>query len=160
MGSRPQTVADYEPFLTLYFEEEIMGEAYFLAMAEHFPEPHQCEALSLLSKIERCVAESVRPLLTRHGLTPRSDEDLHAIGTEKIEQYSGVSWLDYMTGITEKFPVYIEDFAALARLAPAEDQELLEPFTEHEVDGIDFAEREIAGDPDSTAVLARYIESF
>ena len=37
----------YKKVLLQYFEEEIMGEAYFYKLAEHFPEAHQKERLSL-----------------------------------------------------------------------------------------------------------------
>jgi len=156
----PTLTSDYAPFLTLYFEEEIMGEAYFLGLTRYYSEPHQCEKLSLLSRIERCVADSVHPLLLRHGLNPRSDKTLHDLGLEHVERHRSTTWLEYMESITDRFPAYIEEFAALSRIAPDEDRKLLKPFTEHEVVGIEFAEREIAGAQDSAAVLTRYIQSF
>lgn len=160
MNPIAKTSSDYEPFLTLYFEEEIMGESSFLTLQDCFPEPHQCEALELLSKIERQIAEAVRPLLKRHGLTPRPDAELHAIGFKDLDRYSAMTWRDFMENITVKFPEYIDEFAALARVAPDEDQEMLKPFTDHEIVGIQFAERELAGDKDSIAVLTKYLESF
>ncbi len=160
MQNLPETHADYGPFLTLYYEEEIMGEAAFLGMREIFKEPRQREALTLLSRIERQVAESVRPLLERHGLTPRDEDELHTMGLSAIDKYWDMSWHAYMVRITETFPKYLDEFAALARVAPQDDVELLEPFFSHEEAGIEFAERELAGDPNSTEVLNEYLESF
>lgn len=154
----PETPADYAPFLTLYYEEEIMGEAFFVSLGQFFPEPHQKKKLELLSVIERCVADGVRPLLDRHGLTPRSDEELHAAGVEDIGRYKDFTWQDLLEDITTNFPGFMDEFAALARIAPDEDQELLIPFTTHEVAGIEFAEKELAGDPDSADVLTRFIQ--
>ncbi len=156
----PKDGSDYAPFLTLCFEEEIMGEAYFIGLTRYFPEPHQREKLSLLSRIERCVADSARPLLERHGLSPRSDDELHAIGAEGVIRHSGSTWRKFMEDITVTFPQYMDEFAALVRVAPSDDHVLLKPFTTHEIAGIEFAKRELNGDPDSAEILNNYIRNF
>jgi dimethylamine/trimethylamine dehydrogenase len=62
-----------------------------------------------------------------------------------------------MTYIIKRYPGYLDDFAGLENLAPAEDLPALNILTEHEVAVIEFAEMELAGDPDSMIPLNRYL---
>lgn len=50
---------DYLETLLSYYEEEISGEAYFYALADHFEER---DKLILLARIERDAAHAVEPL--------------------------------------------------------------------------------------------------
>lgn len=156
----PASASEYLPTLKLYYEEEIMGEAYFTGLARYFHKPQQQEKLMLLSSIERCVADAVRPLLDRHGVTPRSDNELHAIGLEEVYRYKNAEWHDFVENILQTFPGYMDEFAALEAIAPKEDISLLEPFTSHEVAGIEFAKKDMLGDPESTQILKDYIRKF
>ncbi len=122
-----------------------MGEAFFLGLGDYFVEPHQHEKLSLLSQIERSVVDSVRPLLTRHGLQTREDAALHAIGREHCGRFKAMTWQDFLEDITVKYPDYMVEFFALEEVAPIEDRPLLEPFTRHEIVAIAFAKLELAG---------------
>ena len=62
-----------------------------------------------------------------------------------------------MTYIIKRYPGYLDDFVGLENLAPAEDLPALSILTEHEVAVIDFAEMELAGNPDSLLPLNRYL---
>ena len=57
----------YRKTLLDYYEEEIMGEAYFDALAEHFDGEGERDKLRLLARVERRAAEVVQPLLHKHG---------------------------------------------------------------------------------------------
>lgn len=153
----PQDPSEYHATLLLFYEEEVMGEAFFAGLARKFPAPRSDRAMHLLSKMERCVVDGVLPLLDRYGLRPRSDAELHRIGSMEAEQWVTSTWQDYMTSIATKFPIFLEEFAALRRVAPEADLPLLKIFDDHEVAAIDFAKREIAGDPDSIVSLTDFI---
>ena len=89
----------YLDTVLLYFEEEIMGEAYFYGLAERFDEPGAKEKLSLLAKVERHAAEAVRPLLNKYDLVPRPETILAGLEEEQIEAHGAWSWpelIDYM----------------------------------------------------------------
>jgi len=61
---------------------------------------------------------------------------------------------------TQASEEYLDDFAGLENLAPAEDLPALILLTGHEVAVIEFAEMELAGDPDTaeaTPKLLRYL---
>ena len=57
--------SEYLDTLLKYYEDEIRGEAYFFALAEHFEER---DKVILLGKVERRAAEAVIPLLQKYEL--------------------------------------------------------------------------------------------
>ena len=146
----------YLQTLLTYYEEEVSGEAYFLGLAEYFAE-HQ--KLMLLAKVERYAAQSVLPLLEKYALIPRDESILQAEGIEAIDQHQNMGWLQFMAHIVQRYPSYLDEFWALAAMAPKEDHLALKILTDHEVAAIDFARREIAGDPDSLDSLNQYLHS-
>jgi len=147
----------YLKTLLLYYEEEIMGEAYFYGMADHFDGAAEREKLAVLAKVERRAADVVRPLVDKHGLVPRDASVLKALGEGAIGRHRHFTWRELMTHITVRFPAYLDEFAALEKMAPEDDLPLLKQLTHHEVVTIDFAHKEIAGDPDSVAPLRHYL---
>ena len=150
---------EYLETLLLYHEEEIMGEAYFRGLKRHFERDDQREKLDLLSRVERVAAESVRAPIERHGLVPRPDAELAEIGVAWIGRHETLDWRDFVADMAERYPKYLLDFEALERMAPEEDRPAIRVLNDHEVAAIEFARKELAGDPDSAAPLARYIEA-
>ncbi len=148
----------YLKTLLLYYEEEIMGEAYFYGMADHFDGAAEREKLAVLAKVERRAADVVRPLVDKHGLVPRDASVLKALGEGAIGRHRHFTWRELMTRITVRFPAYLDEFDALEKMAPEDDRPLLKQLTYPEVVTIDFAHKEIAGDPDSPAPLRRYLD--
>jgi len=144
----------YLQTLLTYYEEEVSGEAYFVGLAEHFTEH---ETLMLLAKVERHAAQSVLPLLDKYALSPRGESILKAEGEEAIQQHQNMGWLQFMAHIVQRYPDYLDEFLALQAMAPREDLLALKILTDHEVAAIDFARREIAGDPDSLDSLNQYL---
>ncbi|MEM7427662.1 MAG: hypothetical protein AAF441_16340 [Pseudomonadota bacterium] len=147
----------YLETLLLYFEEEIMGEAYFCGLAERFDGPGEQEKLILLAEVERHAAEAVRPLIEKHGLKPRPDDELKGLEAGGIERHGAWSWRELIAYMVERYPLYMDDFEGLENIAPEEDLPLLQFLTAHETAAIEFANREHAGRTDSTAPLRDYL---
>jgi dimethylamine/trimethylamine dehydrogenase len=148
----------YRKTLLDYYEEEIMGEAYFDALAEHFDGEGEGDKLRLLARVERCAAEAVAPLLHKHGLTARDEAVLKSLGEADVVAHQDYGWHKLMAYMVARYPGYVDDFEALERLAPEADLPALKLLTQHEVAAIEFAGREVAGEADSTAPLHRYLE--
>ena len=148
----------YRRTLLDYFEEEIMGEAYFDALAEHFEDNGERDKLRLLARVERCAAEAVRPLLRKHDLMPRDEPVLESLGEADVAAHQDYSWRQLMAYMVARYPGYVDDFEALERLAPEADLPALKLLTRHEVAAIEFAGKEVARDADSAAPLHRYLE--
>jgi len=151
------TQENYLETLLLYHEEEIMGEAYFNALADRFNDPEARRKLRLLAQVERRAAESVRPLLEKYGLAPRSDEELKTLGLKGVERDADTSWPDFVAYMAVDYRKYMPYFLALEGAAPPEDLPALKMLTEHETISIDFAERESRGLPGTAAILESYI---
>lgn len=151
------TSPKYLETLLLYHEEEIMGEAYFYGLADRFEAPRHREKLTLLARVERCAAESVRPLLVKYGLSSRPDFTLKEIGESWIERHEKPDWRALMNDMAERYPTYLDHFHALEEAAPEEDRAAIRVMAEHEVATIEFAKMEIAGDPRSIDLLQEYI---
>ncbi|MFQ5566049.1 MAG: hypothetical protein ACE5EU_06785 [Paracoccaceae bacterium] len=148
----------YRKTLLDYYEEEIMGEAYFNALARHFDGEGEGDKLRLLARVERCAAEVVTPLLRRHGLVARDEQVLKSLGEAEVAAHRDYGWRQLMAYMVARYPGYVDDFEALERLAPDEDLPALKLLTMHETDTIEFAGRELAGEADSTAPLHRYLK--
>ncbi len=147
----------YLKALLYHYEAEIMGEAYFFAMADCFDDAAEREKLTLLAAVERHAADTVRPLIDKYGLVPREETMLKTIGEEFTEPHRHFSWRQLMTQIRDEYPAYLDNFHALEEMAPADDLTRLQRLTLHENVLIDFAQREMANDPDSVMPLRRYV---
>jgi dimethylamine/trimethylamine dehydrogenase len=75
----------YLTTLLRYYEEEISGEPYFHALLIHFDE---VEKITLLAKIERKAAETVKPLLQKYDLAPRPEQSLCQIGKRHVKRHA------------------------------------------------------------------------
>ena len=146
---------NYLKTLLSYYEEEIEGEAYFYGLVEHFEEQ---EKLTVLARVERRAAESVVPLLEKYELVPRDESELKIRGEGYVGRHASFDWFEFMTYMVNRYPGYLEDFTALERMAPEEDLCALNVLTDHEVAAIEFAKRELAGDPGSLAPLYDYLD--
>ncbi len=155
MPDQNESTPRYLDTLLRYYEEEISGEAYFYGLAEHFSER---DKTLLLARAERVAAQAIESLLEKYALTPREESILHAEGRGYVTLHQDYDWREFMTYIVDRYPGYLDDFRALEDMAPADDLPALNRLTEHEVVVIEFAEGELAGDPDSAASLMRYLE--
>ncbi len=133
----------YLKTLLLYHEEEVMGEAYFLGLADYFDLHHERTKLALLARVERYAAESVRPLLEKYGLSPREDQELRLLGEKWIGRHKDFSWQALMTDMALRYPTYLVSFDALLQAAPEEDRPAIEILTNHEIAAIEFAKMEL-----------------
>ena len=155
--SKNMRVTDnYLKTLLSYYKEEIEGEAYFYGLIDHFEEQ---DKLTVLARVERRAAESVVPLLEKYKLVPGDESKLNVRGESYVQRHASFDWLEFMTYMVNRYPGYLEDFTALEKMAPEEDLYALNNLTEHEVAAIEFAKRELAGDPDSLAPLRDYLNS-
>ncbi len=142
--------------LLTYYEEEVAGEAYFYGLMEHFEEQ---EKLALLAEVENRASESIVSLLNKYQLKPRSATELNTEGKGHVSRHESLTWDELMTHMVVHYPGYLENFAALQKMAPPEDLLALNRLMNHEVAVIEFAKKELAGDPDSTAPLYKYIQN-
>lgn len=147
----------YLDTLLLYYEEEIMGEAYFRALALRFPEPEHAYKMELMAQVERHAANSVLPLLQKYNLTPRTDAVLFAIGLEGIDAVT-LDWDALIAEMQISFPDYMREFRALEAMGPEPDKPRLKFLTDHEVAAIEFLNLE-AQNRESVAPMLAYLRA-
>lgn len=147
---------DYFATLVAYYEEEVSGEAWFCALADLFPAPDRRAKLSLLADVERHSASIILTLIDKHGLAPRDRAELEAEGRSHATRWAG-DWDGLLAYMRKSFPVYVDDFEALERMAPPADRAILQRMTEHEVVVIEFLRREMAQDASSTEPLKVFL---
>ncbi len=142
--------------LTLYFEEEIEGEAYFAALAERFEDPDHKRKLRLLAEVERHAASGVAPLIAKYRLAPRPTEELVASGQADAAA-EGLEWSALLVEMRQSCPGYVTAFEALERLGPPEDRARLSFLTAHEVAALRFLALEGKDPGASAAPLKAYL---
>ena len=144
----------YRYTLLQYYEEEIMGEAYFCALSNHFEER---EKLTWLAKMERQAARSIESLLKKYKLVPKDTLVLRLEGERQAQQHRFLSWRNFMMHIITEYPKYIEEFRMLEGLAPKADLAALKILTQHEFVAMQFANQELAHEPDSLDPVKDYV---
>jgi hypothetical protein len=148
------TEMTYLDTLQLYYEEEVEGEAYFAALAARFDNPHHKHKLTLLAQVEHHAAKAVEPLIARHGISPRSADDLVRSGMKEAQE-TALDWDALIAEMKTSYPRYLAAFEALEAMGPDEDQQLLSFLTEHEVAAIAFLDLE-GPDPNHSAEPLRH----
>ena len=152
----PRPGRRYLDTLLLFYEEEIMGEAYFAALAERLPDPARRAKMEKLAEVERHAAAAVRPLIEKYALAPRGRAELAALG--RADADAGPQDREGLIAhMQATFPGCVDDFRALEAIAPEADLPALSRLTEHEVVAIDFLARERAARADSLAPLDAYL---
>lgn len=117
----------YLDTLLRYYEEEIMGGAYFWAMSRPYSDLDRTYKMELMARVERHAANAVLPLVQRYRLTPRTDTELHNIGPEDINDV-GPDWDRFIAYMQASFPNYMPEFRALEEMGPEMDQSRLSNF--------------------------------
>ena len=146
----------YRAALTIAYEEEISGQAYFANLAA-FHLGRAREALLLMAEMERITVSILAPLVALHDLRIADKDALAAEGTAEAQAIRHVKWAEIVQQMRDEYPVYVEEFADLHHQAPENEKILLQFLVDHEVAIIDFARLELDGDDKSIAPLNRYI---
>lgn len=148
----------YLDTLLLYYEEEIMGEAYFIALSQRFSDPDHAYKMGLMAQVERHAANAVLPLVSKYGLTPRPDAELHAIGQGQATKDVTTDWDTLIAKMQQTFPSYMPEFRALETMSPEPDRARLSFLTKHEVAAIEFLDLE-AQNHDSVGPMLAYLRA-
>jgi len=147
---------DYSSALMTCYEEEISGEGYFAGLADQFSgRPRQ--ALLMMASVEHVTAAALRPLIISHGLRTADEAGLFASGRAEARRQQGITWESLTAGMAEDYPVYLEEFDQLSRLAPPADLRTVSIALYHEQVLIDFARSEAAGDPESLKPIVQFL---
>jgi ethylmalonyl-CoA mutase len=154
---KPRDFADYAAALTACIEEEISGQAFFARLSD-INQGRASDAFAKLARIEALTATALAPLIARHALTLQPKASLIAEGRAEANRLAAIAWPDFLARIRSDYPVYVTEFQQTTDRAPKADKPVLQILIDHEIAMIDFANLEIAGDPNSHAPLDAFIQ--
>ena len=155
-GAKADLHPQYLDTLLRYYEEEVVGEAWFDALAGMQDKAENREKLRLLAEVENYAADSVLPLVRKYGLNPRSEATMFQQGRDQASK-GDADWAEILAEMDRTFLGYIDDFKRLEAMAPPEDLPRLKVLTAHEVAAVGFIRREYADAPDRLEPLQDYL---
>ena len=146
-GAKVDLHPQYLDTLLRYYEEEVVGEASFDALAGMQDKAENREKLRLLAEVENYAAASVLPLVRKYGLKPRSEATMFQQGRDQASK-GAADWAVILAKMDRTILGYIDDFKRLEAMAPPEDLPRLKVLTAHEAAAVEFIKREYADAPD------------
>lgn len=128
------------------FQGEVLGEAYFVLMAEHTPEPDRRAKLEALAVLERCTKEMLARPMARLGLSTESDPDV-------LDGAAAVVDFDYQSmlrALPQLAAAYLGYYRRLRELVDPEDHAVADALIAHEMALELFAWRELSEESDAS----------
>ena len=149
----------YLPTLLQYYEEELIGYAYFIELMNGHSDHGVRKKLQLLADVELHAAAMVAPLIDRYKLALRSRAVLTSLGIDHAKAHEDLTWDAFVSHMVQRYPLYMDDFHGLEALAPSADLPYLQALTAHETAAINFANREQRGEAGAEDELSQYLLS-
>ena len=139
------TEDEFAQYLLASYEEEVHAGAYFDRLATCFEEPGRREKLECLGRLEKKVAEWLKPVVTRYGLQPRPDKDSCALGVIEADKDSEKTWHQLITELRELIEPYMGEVNAFEAAGADADRQALHAYTQHSLATLEFIKRELTG---------------
>jgi hypothetical protein len=139
-------VTEYDELLLDAYRGEILGAAFFGALAAAQPDAERREKLRTLETIEARTATSLRRLVNDAGLHAGDTGEPRRGGEELAAGIEPESWDDLMRGLLATLPDFLAKFERLRAAAPRPADPALAALVNHERAIERFAELELAHD--------------
>lgn len=123
------------------YQGEVLGEAYFAAMAGHAGDPDQKTKLEALATLERSTKELLAPALERHGLPIEPDPSMLGFA-DTITDFDYQAMLESVPMVAAE---YLTSYSRLRELCSPEDEGVVNLLIAHELALEVFMHREKAG---------------
>jgi hypothetical protein len=139
-------MSEYTDLLLFAYRGEVLGDAFFGALAAAQPDPDRREKLETLQTVEARTATTLRRLMADAGL--HADDD--AARAEGVKLAAGLdpeSWDMFVKGLRDALPEFLTKFERLREVAPAPGDPALTALVNHERAIEKFADLEVAGQP-------------
>lgn len=134
---------------------EQWGRAFFEQLAEATNDPEHRAKWKVLAELEEETGNRLAPLLGDDA-EPTSAEDFPPVDTA-VAAYSRLAWPQALEQMMTILDPAIERFRALLAMAPDEDRETVQLLFDHEVALKRFAQRELAGNPETSLEPVRAV---
>ena len=129
-----------------FYCDEIVGEAFFTALAQNSSEPDRGAKWRTLASLERTVAARLRAALEAHGVSIPAPAPDQRRGVESAQAYAGLTWGQALERLRPELDRYVCDFQAAESRMPADLLPLARFVTAHERALLEFVTRELDQD--------------
>ncbi len=150
------TTARYLERIQEAAQGEVLGEILFLKLADRYTEHrHKLEKLILL---EVATAGRMKGLLARHNLTLEEAANAESWTDQLIASSPLGTWYEFLRWMHGIVTIYVGHYDRMFAESLEGDRKDLGFLAEHERALLEFLNAEIAGDPQSLAVIDRILE--
>ncbi len=141
----------YAEALKEFYDGEVLGETIYSLLLERACDPSERLKLAHLLQLETETKAWLRPHLMGAGLSVVESAAVRVQG-QAIADAQPTAWRDQMQGLADvveaEFAVLYRRYAEAARARGAADEAAVCDFmVEHEMAQVEFARRELAGEP-------------
>ena len=151
----------FSEYLDETYQGEILGEAFFAAMAGARSEPEEARKLRALERLERETKQRLAAELREAGRSADAHEDKAEQGRALGAQLGQAPWRDLLASMRPELVRFVDEFRKAEALAPAGKESLARHVTSHEQALLDFVDAELAEDAsvDSLESVSRLLTS-
>ena len=139
------------------YQGELLGEAFFAALAEARSDPEEARKLRVLERLERETKERLLPAVRELGRATDANAEQLAGSRAIATQMGEMPWRDRLTSMRPELVKLVDTFHEQETLAPPGEEALSQHVTAHEQALLDFVDGELAGAPDSLASIERLL---
>ena len=127
---------------------ELWGKVFFERLAQATDDAGHRARWQVLAELEEATGTRLAPLVDDRTW-PATEEEIRPLEAA-VTAYSQLPWPEAMQQMAILIDPAIERFRELLAMAPEEDRETVQILFDHEVALKEFAERELAGDSQSS----------
>lgn len=146
--------SEYRDGILQAWQGEQWGKAFFDQLAERTVDAGHRAKWQVLGQLEEATGNALTPLV---GDSAEPDPEGYRQVDTAVAAYSKLPWAEAMEQMMTLLDPVIERLERLLAMAPAEDREAVQILVDHELALKRFAERELAGDPETSLEPVRAV---
>ena len=152
-------LTDFERALYEAYQGEVMGQAFFEALAESAPNQAASVKWTVLAQLEAAMKNRLRPFLFAMGQDAGADPTRIEEGEVLAHRFAGMDWATQMRSSVPVLQRATAEAEERETQASEEYQEICAALTAHERALLTFTERELADQPDSLDAVEAILDA-
>lgn len=145
---------EYRDGILLAWQGEHWGKVFLEQVAERTEDAGHRAKWQVLAQLEEATGNALTPLVDDSA---KPDPEGYRQVDTFVAEYAKLSWVEAMEQMMTLIDPAIERLERLLALAPDEDREAVQILVDHELALKRFAERELAGDPETSLEPVRAV---
>ncbi len=140
------TTDEFRDCLVDYYQTEVLGEAFFEALLESFPDSDHAYKIGSLLQLETETKARLRPAILQLGGSVEELEQSREAGRELAKSIPGGDWKEFVSALNSAGEPLLKRQREVAETAPPPYRELAEVMRAHGESIQNFTEAEMAGE--------------